>query len=237
MANTQPASGLTALGVFVPISANVAAVCGLLGPLSARRPYGLYQMHSKQGNHFSPCGSWTPQTLLPAPWDSPYFLTRELPGTDLWNFRLCAPLFIESWRYWNPLLSSHQWFWRTDFLFSPLRVFSLFFSISLQLLLGECSSCTILGHHTLPLSLFLPSLCKSSSLSSVGFLYQFTSPHYVPPEFCGSGYADCCANPQINFLHIQNSLGLIWLHLKDETSSGSPCCSAILPPPPILNHL
>ena len=44
---------------------------------------GLYQMYPKQGNCFSPCGTWTPQSLLPAPGDSSYFLTKALPGTEL----------------------------------------------------------------------------------------------------------------------------------------------------------
>ena len=54
------------------------------------RPYGLYQMPSKQRNHISLCGLWTPQTLLPAPGD--LFLTTALPGIEHWNFQLCAPL-------------------------------------------------------------------------------------------------------------------------------------------------
>ena len=83
-------------GVFVPIPANVAA---LWGPhkISEGRPYGLYQVHSKQGNRFSTCGPWTSQAPLPARGESPYFLTRAQPGTELQNFRLCTPLFIESW--------------------------------------------------------------------------------------------------------------------------------------------
>ena len=84
-------------GVFVPIPANLAALWGPLGPLPLRRLHGLYQMLSKQGNHFSLCGTWTPQTPMPASGDSPYFLTRAPPGTELQNCRLCAPLFIESW--------------------------------------------------------------------------------------------------------------------------------------------
>ena len=107
-------------GIFVPISANLAALWGPLGPLPLRRLHGLYQMLSKQGNHFSLCGTWTPQTPMPASGDSPYFLTRAPPGTELQNCRLCAPLFIESWWYRNPLLSSGRWFWETDFLFSSL---------------------------------------------------------------------------------------------------------------------
>ena len=86
-------------GTFVPIQADMAALQGLLGPLPVGRPYCLYQMHSKQWNHFSPCGTWAPQTLLPAFGDSTCFLTRALPGTELWNFRLYTPLFVGSWWY------------------------------------------------------------------------------------------------------------------------------------------
>ena len=40
-------------------------------------------------------------------------------------------------------------------------------------------------------------------------LPHFTSLYHIPAEFCGLSYADCCVNPQINFLGIQNSLVLI----------------------------
>ena len=53
-------------GVFVLILANMTALQGMLGPLPTGRFYGLYQMHSKQGNHFSLCGAPTPQIPLPA---------------------------------------------------------------------------------------------------------------------------------------------------------------------------
>ena len=69
--------------VFVLIPRDMAALQGPLGPLPARRPYGLYQMHFKQGNCFSPCGTRIPQTLLPSRGDSPYFLPTTLPGTEL----------------------------------------------------------------------------------------------------------------------------------------------------------
>ena len=86
-------------GIFVPVSAKMAALWGLLGPLPVGRPYDPYQMHSEQENCFSSCGTWTLQATLPVSGDLPCFLTRALPGTDLQNLRLCAPLFIEFWWY------------------------------------------------------------------------------------------------------------------------------------------
>ena len=38
---------------------------------------------------------------------------------------------------------------------------------------------------------------------------HFTSLHCILDEFCGSSYADCRVNPQINFLGVQNGLVLI----------------------------
>ena len=70
-------------GVTVPIPANMAVLQGPLGPLPVGGPYGLYQMHFKQGNYFSPCGTQTPQTPLPAPGELPCFLTREPSGIEL----------------------------------------------------------------------------------------------------------------------------------------------------------
>ena len=81
--NTQLVPGFAALWCLCSNISNVAALRGPLGLLLARRPYGCYQMLSKQGNHFSPCGTQTPQTLLPALGDSPYFLTRAPPGTKI----------------------------------------------------------------------------------------------------------------------------------------------------------
>ena len=95
--NTQQAPGFTALSYVVPIPANVTDLQDLLGFLPVGRMYGLYQMHSKQGNCFSLCGTWTPQTLFSDPGDLPCFLTRAPTGTEFQNFRLCAALFIESW--------------------------------------------------------------------------------------------------------------------------------------------
>ena len=59
---------------------------------------------------------------------------------------------------------------------------------------------------------------------------QFASPHRIPAEFCGSSSADCCVNPQVNFLGVRNDLMLVELHFRDGTSSGSPYFSATLTP-------
>ena len=77
MANhtTQLAQVSPHSGIFVPIPGNVAVLWGPLGILPVGRLYGLYQMHSMQGNYFSLCGTWTPQTMLPASGDSPSLLT------------------------------------------------------------------------------------------------------------------------------------------------------------------
>ena len=71
----------------------MAALQSLLGLLPVGRLYALYQMLSKQGNCFFLCGTRTSQTLLRVPGDSPYFLTRAQPATELWNFRLHSTVY------------------------------------------------------------------------------------------------------------------------------------------------
>ena len=61
-------------------------------------------MHSNQENRFSPCDAGDLQTTLPAPGALACFLATALPGTDLWNFRLCALLVMKNRQYGNPLL-------------------------------------------------------------------------------------------------------------------------------------
>ena len=46
-------------------------------------------------------------------------------------------------------------------------------------------------------------------------LPTFTSLRRVPAEFCGSGCADYCVNPQISFLGVQDGLVLVWLYFMD----------------------
>ena len=74
--NTHLVPGFT-FNILVPTPANVAVLRGPLGPLPAGRPHNLYQMSSQQGNHFSPCGLRTPQTLLSAPRNSPFPLELQ----------------------------------------------------------------------------------------------------------------------------------------------------------------
>ena len=118
---------------------------------------------------------------------------------------------------------------------SLLSVFTLSFSFSTATLRGVLFLHDPNVLHSPPFSFSvlspqkqLPTLCSFS-------LPQFTSPLHVPAAFCGASYADCCVNPQINFLVVQNGLVLIWLCFRDKTISGSPCCSAILSPS--LNHI
>ena len=61
------------------------------------------------------------------------------------------------------------------------------------------------------------SLRKQIQLSALcGFsLPKFTTPRCVPAEFCGSGCTDCCVNPQISFLGVQDGLMLVWLYFLD----------------------
>ena len=63
--------------IFVLIPANMATLWGLLTPLPPGKPYGLYQMHSKQENHLFQCRTWTPETMMPAPGVSPKHLSCE----------------------------------------------------------------------------------------------------------------------------------------------------------------
>ena len=117
--------------------------------------------------------------------------TRAPPGNKLLSFRLCAPLVYRVLMEVKP----SPFFLSCGVL---CRCFHSFFS--LQLLLGGLFS------HTLTLS--PSSLHKQTQLPALrGFsLPQFTSPRCVPAEFCGSGCADCCVDPHISFLDVQNGL-------------------------------
>ena len=83
-------------GVFVPVPANVAAP-GSTGTFACGETIWPLPNILQVEELLLPMWQ-TPQTPLPAPGDLSYFLTRTLPGPELWNFRLWAPLFIEcSW--------------------------------------------------------------------------------------------------------------------------------------------
>ena len=112
----------------------------------------------------------------------------------------------------QPLRST--WLVLMEFKPSPFSLFSLvpvavsYFPLSLQLLLGRGACPLFSPHAPSPSSLhtqkWFPSLCGFS-------LPKFSSSCHVPAEFCGSGCADCCVNPQIGFLGVQDDLVLIWL--------------------------
>ena len=55
-------------GTFAPIPANMAGLWGPLGPLPVGKPYGLYQINSKQGYHLSPYGTRTPSDCFACSW-------------------------------------------------------------------------------------------------------------------------------------------------------------------------
>ena len=71
--NTQPVLDFTILRHLCPNTSKHDCFPGSMGPLPMWRPNGLYQMCSKQENHFSLCGTGSPQTSLPALKDSLFF--------------------------------------------------------------------------------------------------------------------------------------------------------------------
>ena len=184
-------------------------------------------MHSKQGNCFFLCGTWTPWTLPPATEDLPHFFTRTSPGTE---FRcLEDPGGIETLSFLPVSSFGEQ-------ISCPVSCECFHsFSLSLQLLSGG-----VLFLHN-PNALNSPpfsfSLCPLSTKTALyplqhhGFpLPQFTSPHCIPAKFWGSSYADRCFNLQVNFRGVQNGLTLISLGFRDEASSGPLYCLSILTP-------
>ena len=101
----------------------------------------------------------------------------------------------------------------------------LFLSSYFQWKCFSCAHSMCRAPHT-PFSVL--SLQKRLSTLCGFSLPQCTSLHHIPAEFCGSSYAENWVHPQIDFLGVQNGLVLIYLHFTDESSSGSPCFSAIL---------
>ena len=103
-----------------------------------------------------------------------------------------------------------------EFKPSPFSLFSLVpvavsnFPLSLQLLLGRGA---------FPVGSPPPrspsSLCPQERFPTFrGFLLpKFSSPCRVPAEFCGSGCADCCVNPQVSFLGEQDGLEIGRAHV------------------------
>ena len=128
--NTHRAPGFT-LKDLVSAPANVAVFWGLLGPGGFN---SLYQMSFQQWNCFSPCGPRTSRIPL-CSWGFS-LPTRALPGIELQNFRLCAPLVYRVLMEFNPSPFS---------LFSSVPEAVSSFPLCLQLLLGRgCFSCILL---------------------------------------------------------------------------------------------
>ena len=84
------------------------------------------------------------------------------------------------------------------------------FPLSLQLFLGMGAFPVFYppSPSSLPMQKHLPALCRFS-------LPKFTSLCHIPAEFCGSGCADCCVNPHISFLGVQDGLVSVWLYFMD----------------------
>ena len=109
-------------------------------------------------------------------WNLPGFLIRASPGTELKSSDKTVLRCLQQTGR-GETHSFFQWFCGTDFLFSPLRVVSLFLSSSFQ---GECFSCTVPACCTLSPFLFLSlsSLLKNSFLSSG--TASFLPPNHPP---------------------------------------------------------
>ena len=135
--------------------------------------------------------------------------TRALPGIELWSSRFCTSPVYRVFVEFKPSPFS-SFLLLSPFFVQPLPCgcfHSYFFSLA-----GFggrcCFSCTF--PHLPPLS-----ASKIHSLHSVASLSP-SSWCCVPAEFCGSGCADCCVNPQISFLGVQGGFVLIWLHFRGK---------------------
>ena len=94
-------------------------------------------------------------------------------------------------------------------MFRPLWLFPLF------LFLCSCFWRGVLFLYSPPV--FVLSLPAKTAPCPWWFLpppFYLSALHTL--QFCGSGCADCCVNPQISFLGVQDGLWLIWLHFRDE---------------------
>ena len=98
-------------------------------------------------------------------------------------------------------------------------MFPLFFFLSSYF---QGNAFSVLSWHATLFPIF-SVLSQQKQLPTLhGFsLPQFTSPCRVPAEFCGSGCADYCVNPQIHFLGVQDGLVLIWLYFMDARHTKS----------------
>ena len=162
------------------------------------KPHNLYQVSSQQGNQLSPCGLKSPG-LHSASGDSPFPPERrQVSSCGVSDSAL--PLFIVFTEF-KPLLPPPflvQSLWLFHFsTFSPADFGGGRFSR-----LSPHRLCLLFARKSVPCSPHLPSP-------------RFTSLHRVPAEFCGSGCEDCCVNPHISFLGVQDGLVLVWLYFMD----------------------
>ena len=94
--------------------------------------------------------------------------------------------------------------------FSLVPVVVSNFPLSLQLLLGR-------GAFPVFSPLSPSSLRTQKPLRALHSfsLPKFTSLCHIPAEFFCLGCADCCINPHISFLGVQDGLVLVWLYFMD----------------------
>ena len=189
--NTHLAPGFT-LNDLVPAPANVVVLPGPLGPLGD--PHSLYQVSSQQGNRLSTCGLKNPG-LHSAPGDSP-FPPEHHQVSSCGVSGSALPLFIVLVEFKPSPFS----------LFSSVPAAVSTFPFSLQLLWRGAFPIFPPSPSSLLKQKQLPALCSFSPSSPLC---------HIPAEFCGSGCADCCVDPQISFLSVQDSLVLIWLYFMD----------------------
>ena len=169
-------------------------------------------MSFQQWNRLSLCGRKNSRTPFCSWGFAP--ASRAPPGIELQDCEL--PLFTVL----------------MEFKPSPFSIFSLVpmavsnFLLSVQLLLGRCAFPVFFpwSPSSLHPQKWLAAHCSFS-------LLKFTSPCHIPAEFCGSGCADCCVNPQISSLGVLDGLVLVWLYFMDTKHKKLLCCSAILAPP------
>ena len=183
----QPCSSTSECGCS-PGSTGDLAFGGVTQPLPGVLPAGKPPLPMWPEEPRTPLSSW-----------GFALATRALPGIKLHSSDSVFPLFIVLVEFKPSPFS----------LFSSVPAAVSTFPLSLQLLFffwgGVLFPYSPLPH-LCPLSHAKAAPCPLWLLSS-----QFTSPHCVPAEFCGSGCADCCVNPQIGFLGVQDDLVLIWL--------------------------
>ena len=199
--NTYLAPGFT-LNDLVPAPVNVAVLWGVLGPgcltASTKCP-------SSSGTT-SPLVAGEPPGPHSAPGDSPFPPEHHQVSSCGVADSATLPLFMVLMEFEPSPLS----FLLSPFLAQSLRLFPIF---------HFHSSCLWGGRGAFPI--FFPPSPSSfrmqkwlTALRGLS-LPKFSSPCLIPFEFCGSGWADCCVNPQISFRSVQDGLVFVWLCLMD----------------------